>query len=172
MKRANFIVQTVKWYLGRTEKKGNSGFHDVFFERELKSAGWYVGAPWCAFFANMAWLKHLKDSLKLYAIAKRLDSGSALQTFKNYEADENFETGSVPKVGAKVIWTLGHGPSGHQAVVVEVNLKTNTMITVEGNTNSSGSRDGNCVAMKPRTIERPFREKGLNVIGYIYPVEY
>ncbi|MBD3748515.1 MAG: CHAP domain-containing protein [Sphingobacteriales bacterium] len=172
MTRTNFIVEAAKWYLGRTEKKGNSGFNDSDFEKELKNAGWYVGAPWCAFFGNMVWIKHLKDNSKLYEIAKRLDSGSALQTFKNYQADSNFETGDKPKLGAKVIWTLGHGPSGHEGIVVEVNEKTNTMITVEGNTNNSGSREGDCVAMKPRTINRPFKEGGLNVVGYIYPVEY
>ncbi|MBC7399842.1 MAG: CHAP domain-containing protein [Mucilaginibacter sp.] len=169
MKTILFIIEAAKFYIGRLEKKGNSGFFDAGFEAELKGAGWYFGAPWCAFFANMAWRKHLKKYDALFEIAKKLDSGSAVQTFKNYKASEYFETGDTPKLGAKVIWRLGDGAKGHAGIVIAI--EGNTMTTVEGNTNAHGSREGDCVACKYRTIERPFTATGLNVVGYIYPLE-
>lgn len=169
MNTIKFIVEAAKWYVGRLEKKGNAGFFDAGFEAELKAAGWYVGAPWCAFFANMVWRKHLKSNDALYNLTKKLDSGSAVKTFNNYKADGTFETGDTPKIGAKVIWRLGSGESGHEGIVIAIN--GNTMTTIEGNTNAHGSREGDCVAIKLRTIERAFKEGGLNVVGYIYAKE-
>lgn len=169
MNTVDFIIAAVKWYVGRTEKKGNSGFHDAGFQKEMEAAGWYNGGAWCAFWANMVWRKAFKSNEALYKLTAKLDSGSAMQTFKNYQKDGTFETGDTPRLGAKVIWSNGKGPSGHQGIVIGVNLATNTMTTVEGNTNAAGSREGDCVAIKLRTIERPFKETGLNVVGYVYP---
>jgi hypothetical protein len=171
MKTSEFIVAAAKWYVGRTEKKGNTGFNDAAFEREMLSVGWYVGAPWCAFFGKLIWIKAYKDNAKLLAVVKKCCSGSALQTYKNFKADGTFEVGDEPRPGALVVWTHGSGPAGHEAVVSHINAEPNTMTTVEGNTNAHGSREGDCVAMKLRTPERPFTNTGLNVVGYVYPIE-
>ncbi|WP_285055135.1 hypothetical protein [Pedobacter ginsengisoli] len=162
----NFIVFTA-WYIGRTEKSKNSGFHDPKFEKELTAAGWYKGAPWCAFFIKMVFRKLFTGNL-LQAVNAQFN-GSAKQTFDNVKAGGVFETGLIPEPGAVCVCLLGHGPAGHEFMVEWVDFKSNTMGTIEGNTNASGSREGNCVARKLRTITRSFTPTGLNVYGYIYP---
>lgn len=164
---AQTFIAYAAWYVGQLEKKGNSGFQDPKFEKELKAAGWYFGAPWCAFFIKMVFRKLFSG--KLYEAVNRQFNGSAKQTFDNVAASGTFLTGDTPRPGAVVIFLKGHGPSGHAGMVEWVDFKTNTMSCIEGNTNATGSREGDRVARKLRTITRDYSEAGLNVYGYIYP---
>lgn len=161
------IISYASWYDGRKEKKGNAGFIDEDFEKEMKSAGWYKGAPWCAFFVLMILRKvFFGEDRGLIAGF----NGSAKQTADNVKKLELLETGTEPEPGAIVIWLLGKGPSGHVGIVTSVDKKNNVMYTIEGNTNGAGSREGEVVnANKARTIQRPFKADGLNVYLYIYP---
>lgn len=165
------IVQTfisyAKWYVGRKEKKGNSGFDNSDFEMEMRKAGWLKGDPWCATFVKMVFRKLFTGDLLAFVNVQF--NASAKQTFDRVKKAGIFETGDQPEPGAVVIWLHGHGPSGHAGMVEKVDAKINTMTTVEGNTNASGSREGDRVAEKLRTINRAFTATGLNVYGYIYP---
>jgi len=168
------IVQTIiayaSWYHGKKEKKGNSGWEDPKFEKEMKSAGWYMGAPWCAFFVLMVLKKVFINEPKFFGPLTRQFNGSAKQTADNVIAAGDFETGDVPEEGCVVVWLLGHGPFGHVGIVKSIDFKSNTMYCIEGNTNGAGSREGDQVnANKPRTIKRDFQPNGLNVYKYIYP---
>lgn len=167
METAKFIVQAAKFYIGQTEKPNNGGFTNKSFEAEMVKAGFYKGAPWCAFFVKLIWLKAYKDNPHLAETIKQLNTGGALDTLKKHKSNGTFEVKDNPVPGAIVIWKLGNGPKGHAGIVTEI--KGNIMLTVEGNTNAMGSREGDCVALKTRTINRPFGAKGLNVAGYIHP---
>jgi hypothetical protein len=172
MNFVNLIITTAKYYVGQTELKGNSGFASKSFQKLMEAAGWYLGAPWCAFFGKAVWKIAYKDYPKLLAVVNKCCSGSAKQTFENFKKDGTFEVGDEPRPGALVIWLHGKGPSGHEGVVVSVEPEeNNTMSVVEGNTNASGSREGDRVATKLRTPKRPFQAAGLNVLGYVYPIE-
>lgn len=172
MTRVQKIIEYGSWYDGRKEVSGNKGFVDKAFEKELKAVGWYVGAPWCAFFTKLILKKAYADNANLLAVILRCCNGSAKQTADNLKASGEFEFGTEPKPGALVIWLKGKGPSGHAGLVKNVDAKTNTMYTIEGNTNSAGSREGDSVnANKPRTIKRDFKADGLNVYLYIYSKE-
>jgi hypothetical protein len=169
MKKFEFIIAAALYYVGKTEKKGNAGFNDPAFEKELKSVGWYEGAPWCAFFVKLIYKKAYRHHADLLAAVLKDFNGSAMQTYKNCQKSGVFEVGNVPKPGAVVVWAKGAGPSGHEGVVMSVD--GNTMYCIEGNTNNHGSRDGDTVAQKPRTVKRDFQKEGLNIIGYIYAKE-
>lgn len=166
MNYAQKLIAYSKWYVGRKEKKGNSGFIDPKFEKEMISAGWYKGAAWCAFFVLMVVKKVLTGTLLAAAIKQF--NGSAKQTFDNVKKAGTFETGTEPEEGAICVWLHGNGPSGHMAIVEDPLKHVNTMGTIEGNTNDAGNREGEVVAEKLRTIDRPFNPAGLNVYGYIY----
>ena len=163
----NAIVSYARWYIGQLEKKGNAGFVDPKFEKEMIDAGWRKGDAWCATFGKMVWRKAFKDDL-LAVVNRNLNAG-AKASADNMRKAGIFETGTVPEVGALVMFLHGHGPSGHEGIVASVDLKNNTMSCVEGNTNASGSREGDRVAEKFRTIKRPFSKDGLNVHLYVYP---
>jgi hypothetical protein len=159
-------IAYASWYIGRKEKPGNSGFIDPEFEAEMKAAGWIRGNPWCATFGLLIVFKILVG--KLLVSAKKTFNASAKQTFDKTKAAGVLQTGTIPEPGAICIFLHGHGPAGHEGIVEAVNFKTNTMTLIEGNTNASGSREGDQVARKLRTITRPFTATGLNVYGYIY----
>lgn len=164
------LIAYASWYDGRKEKKGNSGFENEAFEKEMKTTGWYLGAAWCMFFVILIWKKVFKEDKEAYASILKTFNGSAKQTADRVKKEGYWETGDEPEPGAICIWLLGNGPSGHAAIVKSKDLKTNTMYNVEGNTNGAGSREGEVVnANKARTIKRPFQAKGLNVYLYIYP---
>lgn len=168
MSKATATLDVCRRLLGITEKPGNSGFSNAQFERDMKIIGWYVGAPWCAFVVRYIMLEvyHMND--KILKVVKSCFTGGAVDTYNRIVKDGTFSVGSVPKVGAIVIWKHGYGPSGHAGIVESFDLKDNTMYCYEGNTNAAGSREGNTYARKARTIDRPFKADGLNVVGYIY----
>jgi hypothetical protein len=170
METAKFIVQAAKFYIGQTEKPNNGGFTNKSFEAEMVKAGFYKGAPWCAFFAKLILLKAYTNNVGLKAIVNSHFNGSALQTLNNLKNNKTFTIGTVPIIGAVVIWANGKGLAGHVGIVGSVDLTNNTMQCIEGNTNNSGSREGYQVAIKTRTINREFRANGLNIAGYIYPI--
>jgi hypothetical protein len=171
VKRADLIISIAKQYIGKKEKPGNAGFFDAAFQKLLVAVGWLVGQAWCAYFVKMVYVQAYANSPKLLSVIKRMSNGGALMTLNNHKVNGTFKVGDTPKPGAIVIWKHGKGPQGHAGIVETVNLKTNTMTCIEGNTNASGSREGDCVADKFRTITRDFKAEGLNIAGYIYPVE-
>jgi hypothetical protein len=169
MSRAKKITEIAKSYLGIKEKPGNLGWANAEFETKMKKAGWYSTAPWCAFFTKLIWLEAYADHAALKQIINVWFNGGARLTLENAKKNGTFATGTVPKPGAIVIWLKGKGPSGHAGIVMSVN--GNTMTTIEGNTNAAGSREGDQVAEKLRTVTRNYQAEGLNIAGFIYPFE-
>lgn len=170
-KTSEFIVSAAEWYNGRTEKPNNSGFTDPAFERELTAVGWLKSYAWCAFFTKLIYTKAYKNDPKLSTVVKNRFNGGALATFNNAKIDGIFIVSDTPAVGAIAVWQHGHSSSGHVGIVKSFDLKTNTMYCIEGNTNASGSREGDRVAIKARTIKRPRQASGLNLKGFIHPKE-
>ncbi|AIM38274.1 hypothetical protein KO02_17470 [Sphingobacterium sp. ML3W] len=170
MKTSQFIVSAAEWYNGRTEKTGNAGFHDPSFEKELKSVGWYKGLAWCAFFTKLIYTKAYA-SVPLSSVIRNRFNGGALATYNNAKADGILKVSDVPAVGAIAVWQHGSSSAGHVGIVKSFDLKTNTMHCIEGNTNASGSREGDQVAIKARTIKRARTASGLNLKGFILPIE-
>lgn len=170
MTRADKIIQVAKSYLGIIEKPGNTGWFNAAFQALMIKAGWYNKAPWCAFTTKAIYLQAYADNKAVTAIIKSCFTGGALDTFNRVKANGTFKIGYVPRPGAIVIWMHGKGPQGHAGIVITDN-GDNSMDTFEGNTNASGSREGDRTAIKVRTIKRDFQLSGLNIVGYIYPLE-
>lgn len=169
MIRALKIVAIAISHIGKLEKPGNTGFFDAAFERDMKAVGWYVKAPWCAFFVRLVWQYAYADHKGMLQAVKVSLTGGALDTFHRVKTNGTFEIGSEPRPGAIIIWSNGKGPFGHAGIVLGV--FANAMITIEGNTNLNGSPEGDRVELKLRTVKRDFTANGLNVAGYIYPFE-
>lgn len=170
-KTSEFIVAAAKWYDGRTEKPSNAGFTDPNFEKELKSVGWEKSYAWCAFFTKLIYTKAYKNDAKLSAVVRDRFNGGALATYNNAKADGIFKVSDMPVIGAIAVWQHGNSGNGHVGIVISFDLETNTMYCIEGNTNASGSREGDRVAIKARTIKRDRTASGLNLKGFIYPIE-
>ena len=163
------IVSVAKSYVGQEEVRENVSFKDPNFLAKMKSVGWYIGAPWCAFLAKLIWEEAFSaaDPTAL-SLVKNYSSGSAIETYHNYATSKQFHVSQQPTLGSVVIWEEGNGPAGHAGVVVGI-IDANTIQTVEGNTNTDGSREGYITAIKTRKINIP-HNAGLNLVGFVHPI--
>lgn len=170
-KTSEFIVSAAAYYDGQTEIPNNAGFKDPNFQKELTSVGWVKSYAWCAFFTKLIYTKAYKNDVKLLEVVKKRFNGGALSTYNNAKSDGIFKVSDLPVVGAIAVWQHGNSGNGHVGIVKSFDLTTNTMYCIEGNTNASGSREGDRVAIKARTIKRDRTASGLNLKGFIYPIE-
>jgi surface antigen len=170
------IVSTAKKYVGIKEKKGNQGWISEKYpnlakqmEEDMKSHGFKYGQAWCAYFGELVWAE-VYDELGLSKEMDRYFSGSARRTLKKFANAEGWETGVVPMVGAIAVWKRVHNgkdtSQGHVGIVIDV--KDGHMVTIEGNTNAAGSREGEEVAEKIRKYIWK-ADKGLVLEGFVYP---
>lgn len=152
-------------YLGKTEKPGNAGFHDAEFERKMTEVGFMKTHAWCAYFAELV----AKEAIPAkFAEFDRLFSGSAVTTFNNF-MNAGYKASSFPQVGNLVIWQrFNDGKahwSGHAGIVDEV-ISPTQFVSIEGNTNDRGGREGYIVAPHVRlTHSKP--KFGLHLKGFI-----
>lgn len=162
------IVKVALSYVGKRETPNNSGFTDKDFEKRMKDVGWEKSLSWCSFFCELVW----KEAYNNPVVNKELDkffSGSATTTYKNFDLSGTWKTSQKPVKGALAVWRYANGWKGHIGIVTEVG--DGSFKTVEGNTNSEGGREGIEVAKKNRKIGEPYKEKGLNLIGFVLPKE-
>ena len=168
------IVQIASGYVGQKEISGNKGFQRPEFQKKMQDCGWEMGHSWCAYFTELVWKEAFGKKHILYNTLDRLFSPSAVSTYSNFKGiyqhhnSNIFKAGSVPKVGALVAWRYGNGWQGHIGIVEKI-IDKKIFGTIEGNTNSLGGREGIEVARKTRSLGMPFKAKGLNLIGFIYP---
>jgi hypothetical protein len=176
MEIQNEIVKVADKYVGIKEVPGNNGWinekYPEFakqFEEDMKSHGFSYGQAWCAYFGELVWAE-VYDKIGLASDMDKYFSGSARRTLAKFKASDDWETGLVPVVGAIVVWKrMKNGNAkwqGHVGIVKEIH--DGYMLTVEGNTNSSGSREGDTVARKVRKYNFVV-SSGLALEGFIYP---
>jgi hypothetical protein len=96
--------------------------------------------PWCAAFVVWCFQRAANDLQLATPLARTAG------VFRLWEAHKEHRT-QRPEVGALMIQDHGGG-RGHCGLVIAVGPRT--VVTVEGNTNGEGSRDGDCVAIKLR----------------------
>ncbi|GGH02766.1 CHAP domain-containing protein [Pedobacter zeae] len=171
MIRANKIIEVARQYLGIIENPGNTGWKNTAFQNMMVKVGWYLKAAWCAFFTKAVYLEAYADNPAVTKAIKNCFTGGALDTYRRVKADGTFKTGSEPKKGAIAVYQHGNGSTGHVGIVENELIAPNTQQNIEGNTNASGSREGDRVAEKLRTIKRDKKADGLNLVGFIYPIE-
>lgn len=159
------IKKIAESYLNQKEISGNKGFVDKDFDKKMRKAGFYTGAPWCGFFARLVWMEDNQDV--------SIISGSSKKTIDLATKADNWH--AEPVEGAVVVWaTFKNGKrqtTGHIGVVTEV--VGNRYSTVEGNTTDKGGREGIMVARRFREItpEKWKVENGLRLMGFIHPKE-
>lgn len=155
------IVDIASKYVGQVEKKGNAGFKDAAFEKQMRAAGFYTGAPWCGFFCELVWREAGQDA--------SIITGSAVQTMKNAAKAKNWHIDPVP--GAVVIYrSFKDGvaqSTGHMGIVTSVH--GDTYSTIEGNTSAAGSREGTIVSKRFGKEKRWHEKNGLCLMGFIHP---
>lgn len=169
------IVRVARSYVGKRELgMNNTAFEDAEFQKKIAAAGWHPGDAWCSFYGEVVWKEGFGALNAIVAVLSILFSGSAVATWNNFRASKHFKTGQIPKPGALAIFQFGKTAKGHLAVVLSAEKNKTipdqyTYATSEGNSNVAGSRDGGEVALNTRQTGLPFKEKGLNLLGFVYP---
>lgn len=165
------IIKAASAYLGKTEKPGNMGFVDPEFDRKMKAVGFQLTHAWCAYFAELIY----KDAQVLpFDILDKLHSAGAVRTFANYKRMFPRAVSMVPSVGALAVWRqMVNGkphPKGYGHIGIVEHPLGQAFITIDGNTNDGGGREGYIVAQKTRKLSDATRPHGLQLLGFIDPV--
>lgn len=176
MEAKEAIIEFAESMVGKQEIAGNMGFHDPFFDMLMRRVGFENGWAWCSLFAEACW-SHPTYTGKSKVIASISDnfSANAVRTFENFKKDRTglFVVDREPDKGAVVIWEKRRGGDpvktgiwtlGHAGIVK--GFTPSIIHTIEGNTNSSGGREGIEVAQKRRTYNFDDRN-GLCLLGFI-----
>jgi hypothetical protein len=168
------IITTARPYIGEKEKLTNGGFENPETERKMKAIGWAVPDPWCAFAAKMIWLEsYQKYDATYHDELNKLMTGSAVQTFNNFKRSNDWYTSQMPVVGSIVIWQKYKDfiPqwTGHAGIVEVVYPDFSSIVTIEGNSNSHGGREGIEFANLKRKVDFAKVKTGLNLLGFIHP---
>lgn len=163
------VLEIAKSYIGQKEIKGNKGFEDAEFENRMKAVGFKSGYAWCSLFAELVYISAFVDKRKELTA---LFSAGAVKTMKNFNRSKNWTLTEKAIPGALVCFqTFRNGKphwTGHIGIVEKANK--DNFISIEGNTNGSGGREGIEVARKTRKYN--FNNKnGLVLMGFIVPKE-
>lgn len=160
------IVEIARTYIiNRKEKPGNSGFEDPSFEVEMAAEGWLKKNAWCATFAKLIAKKAYPEKAEDF---NKLFNPSAVRTFNNFLKSGKYDVHYVPVEGDLVVWQRYQNNiadwKGHVGIVSSV-ISATSFTSIEGNTNVTGSPEGDRVQEKHRLIFRPVT--GLRVLGFV-----
>ncbi|MCF2525835.1 CHAP domain-containing protein [Yinghuangia soli] len=127
----------------------------VKYSPEVPGLGWAQGQPWCAVFVS--WCAMKGDASTLFP--RTASCGTGLQWFR-----DRGRASEYPAVGAQVFFGVGgtFGSGGHHTGLVYA-YDANYIYTIEGNTNTSGSPEGDGVYLRKRSRRDPY------VYRYGYP---
>jgi hypothetical protein len=159
-------AEIARQYIGQKEITDNAGFLDKEFEKKITNCGFEKGQAWCAYFAELVWKEAFPA--KFYNFSKLFSAG-AIRTWDNFMKDDGFICDRTPETGAVIIWQhyKDGEPTwqGHAGILDYIDGEF--MVTIEGNTNASGGREGIEVAEKRRRINFNTVENGLVLKGFI-----
>ncbi len=166
---AKRIVEGASHWLGQEEILGNEGFKDADFEQRMIDVGWKRKQAWCAYFCEVVWKLAFIQVEEVVQELDKLFSASAVQTWRNFQKSP-FVVNQIPKPGALAIWQkYKQGTphwSGHMAITVTENMQR--LITIDGNTNDAGGREGYIVAKRSRFLNFD-NDQGLRLLGFVHP---
>lgn len=162
----NALVEAARRYIGQKEMTNNRFSDQTEIGKKLHAAGQQDGQAWCAYFVEAC----LKDAYpEKFEEWYKLCNASAVKTFNNL-IGAAYPHGEVPREGWIVAWQSYKdgvaGWTGHIGIVSSVNLKENTFLSIEGNTNAGGSREGVEVAERPHRVSYDTKT-GLRLLGFI-----
>jgi hypothetical protein len=129
--------------------------------------GWQVDWAYCAIFAKLCTFEYLSqfNSPKIDDL-KPLFSPMAVVTYSWFKK-AGF-TSEIPTGNSLVVWQhIENGEpqqTGHMAILKK--LEYPDLITIDGNTNQAGSREGDGIYEKRRTIKENV-STGLKFLGFI-----
>lgn len=143
MDKRKELIRIASGYVGKREEKGNAG---RFVAWLMASVGLGDRNPWCAGF--------VRKMLDLAGFKSDLPRSGRVYDWKVW-AVRNKRTIKLHEVepGDLFLW-VNSDKTGHIGIVT--NRTGGRIMTIEGNTNKNGSREGDSVQFKDRTVTDNF----------------
>ena len=160
------IVAIAKKFIGVKEIGKNASFDNEEFGELLSLYGWVPGYPWCMFFAKAVWHLRYTDTDHAPVVMDVLN-GSTISSFRRAKQNPLIHVTDMPVIGGIVIWETAP-IRGHAGIVSKVKNEFD-ILTIEGNTNKRGSRDGDTVLERSRPLN--VRANRWRYLGCINPLE-
>ena len=136
-------------------------------EKYLKAAGLDVPAPWCAAFVNYcaeqaAQVLHIPSTLEEVINEAYCPSYAAWAEKKGYLVKPKFNSttkkweipSNVVPGALFLVWSGSRGRYAHIGFVESVDFENARFISIEGNSNNTGSREGFMVASNNRMVTK------------------
>ena len=154
MSTVDTVIKIAKAEVGYHEGRSNGHWNNKEkYAAQVPGLAWVStgGEPWCAVFVS--WVALKAGAADLYPRTASTDLGA--RWFKDRKRWSEY-----PAIGAQVFFG-SNGDMNHTGIVYDYDATY--IYTIEGNTNSSGSREGDGVYLKKR------ERRAANVQGYGYP---
>lgn len=168
-KTANQIITVARQWLHVREIGNNLGFNDPLFEQRLRAVGWRPPYAWCGFYVKSIY-KEVYGHLEIWEdLYQDTLSGGVLAMWRNAKY-KGLPTSDAPVLGGIACWETAGG-RGHTGIPTRI-IDDFHFWDIEGNTNSVGSREGDCVLEKRRHTNARFKRgapKGWRYLGCIHP---
>jgi len=147
----------------------NVGFVDSAFEKMMKSVGWQSSNAWCGFYVKLILMQLF--SFDKEWLSKNI-GGGALQNLTNVQnlnkrGDKRYVAFTKGKLQVGDVFCGQRSGGGHTGIIVEIlDEQTNYCKTIEGNTNSNKSGEGDMVKTLKRNLTVGKSSAGLTIVGF------
>lgn len=152
------VLELAKSQIGYHEGKDKSGWDNIQkYSSQLPGFAWSQGEPWCAVFVQWCLWQAAVD------VPLGARSASCYESVTAYRKAGRFT--EYPVIGAQIFY----GPAGKSHTGLVTGFDNAHVFTVEGNTNTNGSAEGDGVYRKTRTRRDDY------VFGYgipFYPMDH
>jgi hypothetical protein len=164
------LAEIAAQYIGIKEIPNNMGWDNKEFERKMIDVGWTLGWAYCALFAKLCTLEFLAqfDSAKFLQTDVLSPLFSPMATVSYNRFKKAGYTAEMPGLNTLVVWQHYENgepqPTGHMAILKS--FENGNLNTIDGNTNLAGSREGDGIYEKNRTLKENVIT-GLKFLGFI-----
>lgn len=165
LEATGFASQLEKRVKGRT----NVGFVDSAFEAMMKSVGWQSSQAWCAYYVKLVLIQLF--SFDREWLSKNI-GGSALQNLINVQnlnkkGDKRYVAFTSGKLQVGDIFCAKRTKGGHTGIIVQIlDEKTNYCETIEGNTDSTQTGEGDKVKKLKRYLTVGKKSGSMTIVGF------
>jgi hypothetical protein len=163
----------VTGFASQLEKKvkgrANVGFVDSAFEAMMKAVGWQSSQAWCAYYVKLVFIQLF--SFDREWLSKNI-GGSSLQNLINVQnlnkkGDKKYIAFTSGKLQVGDVFCAKRTNGGHTGIIVQIlDEKTNYCETIEGNTDSTKTGEGDKVKKLKRYLTVGKKSGSMTIVGF------
>ena len=153
----------------KVKGRANVGFVDSAFEAMMKSVGWQSSQAWCAFYVKLVLMQLF--SFDKEWLSKNI-GGVALQNLINVQnlnkkGDTRYVAFTKGDLRVGDIFCAKRTKGGHTGIIVQIlDEKTNYCETIEGNTDSTQTGEGDKVKKLKRYLTVGKMSGSMTIVGF------